>query len=590
MRKIKNKDRSLLINAALGKAECDLTITNGNLLNVFTGEIYPVEIDILDGFIVRVREESQKQIGTSKTYFNAEGAYLIPGFIDTHMHVESTMMIPENLSRAIVPWGTTTICTDPHEIGNVMGIDGVKFMLESSKKSALRQYVLAPSSVPSVPGKESTGACFLAKEVGEMLDMDEVIGIAEIMDYVGVINDSERMHTIIDEGIKRNVFLQGHSPRVNGEQLSAYLLGGPRSDHESTTAEEAREKLRNGMFVDLRQSSLSKSIEFLVEGIKDMPWKDHVSICTDDVHSKDILTIGHINNVVKMAVECGIDEKEAIKMATLNAAREYGFNDLGAIAPGYIADIQVVSDLKGSKPNYVFIEGQLVADHGKYLGSDINDAAYDLPNTVNIPQITSADCFGLKVPEGYDKDTIVVNVMTPVEGNKKFHYLVATELPVVNGQVDISNDPDLIYVSCINRYGSGDVTTAIYRDFGLKEGALGSTISHDSHNLTICYFNNEDGYKVAKALQECGGGICILKDKETTTLQLPVAGLMSQKSCEDIAEEIDRVQAVLDTISSRPITLMVCAIIALPVKPAIVITDKGLVDGTNQEFVDIFKL
>ena len=365
MRTRKAKDRSRLIQAAMGQIPCDLTIGNVQFFNVITGEIYPASVDILDGFVVLVREEGQEAVLPSKSYYDGQGRYLIPGYIDTHMHIESTMMIPENLARAILPWGTTTICTDPHEIGNVMGLDGVRFMLENAKKSKLRQYVLAPSCVPSLPGMENAGAEFLAREVGELLDMDDVIGIAEIMDYVGVIHDSERMHTIIDEGLRRGMFLQGHAPYCFGRELAAYRIGGPVSDHESVNADEVRAKLRAGMHINLRASSLIDNLSFLVDGCKDQPWRDFVSICTDDVHAKDLLTVGHINNVVRKAVASGLDGREVVKMATFNAAREYGFDDLGAIAPGYIADIQLVDALDGSRPKAVFTEGVLVAEDCK---------------------------------------------------------------------------------------------------------------------------------------------------------------------------------------------------------------------------------
>ena len=216
MRVSEKADRSRLIQAAMQEIPCDLTIQNVKLVNVITGEIYPASVDILDGHIVRVREEGQETTQPSREVYDGHGAYLMPGFIDAHMHVESTMMIPENFARAVVPWGTTTVCTDPHEIGNVCGIPGVKFMLESGRQTALRHLVLAPSCVPSVPGLESTGASFGAKEIAELLDTDDVVGIAEIMDYVGVYKDAPRMHSIIDEGIKRGMFLQGHAPRATG--------------------------------------------------------------------------------------------------------------------------------------------------------------------------------------------------------------------------------------------------------------------------------------------------------------------------------------------------------------------------------------
>lgn len=588
MRVIKTKDRSKLIQAAMGKIPCDLTIGNVQFLNVITGEIYPASVDILDGFVVLVREEGQEPALPAKKYYDGCGRYLIPGFIDTHVHVESTMMIPENLSRAILPWGTTTICTDPHEIGNVMGVEGVEFMLDNAKKSKLRQYVLAPSCVPSVPGLENAGAEFGAAEIGRLLDMDNVVGIAEIMDYVGVINDTERMHSIIEEGVKRGMFLQGHAPYCTGKELAAYLIGGPVSDHESVSEDEVRAKLRAGMHINLRASSLIDSLSFLVDGCKDMPWRDFVSVCTDDVHAKDLLTVGHINKVVGKAIAAGLDGKEVIKLATLNAAREYGFADLGAIAPGYIADIQLVDALDGSRPKAVFVEGELVAEDGKYLGSDSMGEAYDLPNTVNIPQLSGSDSFRLRVPEGHSGSTVTVNVMTPVPGSRILRHVVPTELPVKDGAVDISGDASLCFVCCANRYGLGSKTIAVYRNFGLLTGALASTISHDSHNLTVCYRSADDAWLAAETLRNCGGGVCAANNGSETHIELPAAGLMSQKPCAEVAQDIAEVQKAVDVISGGALTLLASAIIALPVLPSVVITDMGLVDGTTQSFVPVF--
>lgn len=588
MRTRKAKDRSRLIQAAMGQIPCDLTIGNVQFFNVITGEIYPASVDILDGFVVLVREEGQEAVLPSKAYYDGQGRYLIPGYIDTHMHIESTMMIPENLARAILPWGTTTICTDPHEIGNVMGLDGVRFMLANAKKSRLRQYVLAPSCVPAVPGMENAGAEFLAKEVGELLDMDDVIGIAEIMDYVGVIQDSERMRTIIDEGLRRGVFLQGHAPYCFGRELAAYRIGGPVSDHESVNADEVRAKLRAGMHINLRASSLIDNLSFLVDGCKDQPWRDFVSVCTDDVHAKDLLTVGHINNVVRKAVASGIDGREVVKMATFNAAREYGFDDLGAIAPGYIADIQLVDALDGSRPKAVFTEGVLVAEDGKYLGGDCKTADYDLPNTVNMPQITGPASFELRVPEGYTGDTIRVNVMVSEDGNRILRHVEPVELPVRDGVVDISGDPTLVFVCCANRYGLGGKTIAVYRDFGLRSGALASTISHDSHNFTVSYHDPKDAFRAAEILRACGGGICVIDGERETHIALPAAGLMSQKPCAEVADEIAAVQSALDVISDGQLTLLATAVMALPVLPSVVITDMGLVNGANQTFVPVF--
>lgn len=589
MRTNKAKNRSRLIQAANGLIPCDLTIQNVQFFNVFTGEIYPAEVDILDGFVVRVREKGTEALMESKSLYDGNNNYLIPGFIDTHMHVESTMMIPENLSRAILPWGTTTICTDPHEIGNVLGIDGVKYMLENAKKSALRQYVLAPSCVPAVPGLESTGASFGAKEVGELLDMDDVVGIAEIMDFVGVIMDNERMHSIVDEGMKRGMYLQGHSPFITGKDVAAYRLGGPVSCHESATAAEVQEKLRAGFHINLRASSIVDNLSTLIDGCRNHPWRDFVSICTDDVHAHDLLSTGHINRVVRKAIESGLDAREVIKMATLNAAREYKFDDLGAIAPGYIADIQLVKELDGTCPEAVFVEGKLIAEKGKYLGEDQYDDSLTFSNTMNLPQITSSDDLRMVVPQGYEKETIAVNVIVPTDFNPVLKTTEVMELPVRDGAVDISDYPELAFYLVANRFGTGDTTIAVYKHLGLKEGAFASTVSHDSHNFTVVYRDIESAYKTVETLRECGGGMCVANGEIKATLPLEVAGLMSNKTCEEIAEVINTTQSELAKISEG-MALLSTSILALTALPCIITTDKGVINGLTQSFVPVFDI
>lgn len=588
MRTIKQKNMSLLKRAALGEIPSDLTIKNVKLFNVFTGEIYPVEVDVCDGFVVRVREEGQSQKITSMSYYDGIGNYLVPGFIDTHVHVESTMMIPENLSRAILPWGTTTICTDPHEIASVMGIDGVNFMLDNARNSKLRQYVLAPSCIPAVVGLEETGAAFTSKEVAELLDTDDVVGIAEIMDYVNVIKDEKRMHDIVEEGRKRNMFLQGHCPHLMDEGLAAYLVGGPKSCHESARSEEVKQKIRNGMHINLRSSSLGDGSKAIAQGLKGNEYYDYVSICTDDVHAKDLLTVGHINHVIEKYIEAGLDGKALYRMATLNAAREYGFNDLGAIAPGYIADMQIISGFDGSCPKAVFVEGQLVAEDGKYIAKDQYKEILDFPNTVNIPQLTTVDDFRLYAPKGYSKNTIMVNVMVSHPVFKGLRHVEPMELPLKDGCVDISNDNSLVYVCNANRYGTGNKTIAIYKDFGLNQGALASTIAHDSHNMNIVYKKPEDGLICATELKKCAGGICIVKDGKANLIELPIAGLMSAKPAKEISEQIEEVQKILATIAEKDLHVLSTAVMSLTVIPGVVISDLGLVDGNTQRFVSVF--
>ncbi|MBR1759425.1 MAG: adenine deaminase [Lachnospiraceae bacterium] len=588
MRVSEKADRSRLIQAALQKIPCDFTITNVKLVNTITAEVYPASVDVLDGHVVRVREEGQETSLPAKKILDGEGRYLVPGFIDAHMHVESSMMIPENFGRQAVTWGTTTVCTDPHEIGNVMGIPGVEFMLESGRQCAIRHYVLAPSSVPAVPGLESTGAAFFAKEIGELLDKDDVVGIAEIMDYVGVIQDSERMHKIIDEGYKRNLLLQGHAPSVTGADLAAYRIGGPCTDHESNTADEVREKLRNGIHINLRASSIVDNLGDLVDGLEGMRAYDFVSFCTDDVHAKDLLENGHINAVVAKAIAHGLNPVDAVKMATLNCAREYGFDDLGALAPGYIADMQLVDDLTFTKkPKAVWVRGELVSENGVYVAKDPEAKQYHFPNTVNMDQIRGPEDLKLHAPEGCG-DTVKTLIMEPVTAGivMKGTY---EELPVVDGCVSIEGRDDLQFVCIANRYGTGDISIVVYRGFGLQEGALASTVSHDSHNFTVIYKNVEDAYVCVEALKASGGGMCAANQgKLLYTLPFPVAGLMSLLPCEELAPEIEKMENAMFAICPNSSSLLMVAVLALPVRPGIIITDKGIVNGDTQTFVSVF--
>lgn len=586
--KTQNKDRSRLIAAAMQKIPCDLTIKNIRLVNVLTGEIYPAEVDIIDGTVVRVREEGETTALESKSVYDGEGNFLIPGYIDTHIHIESSMMIPENFGRAVVTWGTTTVCTDPHEIGNVMGIDGIKFMLENGRKTAVRHYVLAPSCVPAVPELESSGAEFTAEEIGQILDMDDVIGIAEIMDFVGIYNDNDRMHKIVDEGIKRDVFLQGHSPRVSGKELAAYIIGGPKSDHEGTDAKEIREKLRNGMHVNLRSSSIIDALQGQVDGISGQLWHDNVSICSDDIHAKDLLTSGNINSVIRKLVKKGVNPVEAIKMGTLNAAKEYKFDDLGAIAPGYAADMQIVESLDGEKPKAVFIVGQLVAENGKYVADDDYTPVEKPANTVNMPQINGPDDFILKAPENCGEKTNI-RILTREGGNAAIKQGKVVELPVKDGAISLEGEEGMQFVCVANRYGSGSKNVAVMDCFDLKYGAMATTISHDSHNFTVFYKDIESAWACAEYMKKNGGGMCAAKDgKVIGALNLPVAGLMSLKDCESLSAEIEDMENVLKGMCGEDFSLLMLVVFSLPVLPGLTLTDKGMIDGLTQTFVDMF--
>lgn len=585
MRQSEIMDRQRLIQAALGRIPCDLTICNVRLVNVLTGEIYPAHVDILDGAIARVREGSAPQSFSARQVLDGGGRYLLPGYIDTHMHVESTMLLPQMAARAIVPWGTTTICTDPHEIANVMGEKGVAFMLANGRRAALRQYVLAPSCVPAVPGLETAGASFDREEISRLLDSLDVVGVAELMDFMGVISGSSRMNGIMEEGHRRGVLLQGHAPQVGGDALAAYRIGGPATDHESATAQEIREKLRQGMRINLRASSIVDCLDELVHGLDGMQFLDRVSICTDDVHAGDLLSKGHVNAIVARLIEGGMPPVQAIRLATLNAAQEYGFDDLGAIAPGYMADMQLVDRLDGGCPYAVFIRGKMVAREGRYLPEDGSDRVDECPdNTMQVKNISGPQDF--LVPAEGARDHAQVLVMGR-NGQGLCRSGTWMELPVKDGFLSLEEHPELQFVSVVNRYGSGRKTVAVTRDFGLTEGAIASTVSHDSHNLTIVYRDPASAWACVQALCQTGGGLCAARDGRCiSVLPLPVAGLMSLESCETLAPGIRQVEQAMQSLCHKPFSLLDISVYTLPAVPGLVLTDLGLVDSMQQTFVE----
>ena len=586
--RVKN-NRKELIKAALGLVECDLAIKNAQLLNVFTGEIYPATVFVYDGAIAHVEYRNLEEgLDKVKNVVDAEGKYLIPGLIDAHMHVESSMLTPRNFAKVSIPSGTTTIVMDPHEIGNVYGVEGVKYMHDSGEGLPQRQFVDIPSCVPAVPECENAGAEFFAKEIEELAELKRVIGLAEVMDYIGVINQEDRMADIIHAAERKGLYLQGHAPFVSGRNLSAYLIGGPVTDHESRTGEEAIEKLRSGMYIDSRESSITHNVKDIWEGVKHCKFFDHYCLCTDDREADDLLHEGHINYVVNAAIKYGMDPVTAIKSATLNTAREINVTDLGAIAPGYVADMLLVEDLSNIHPTHVFFEGKLVAQDGKLL-QPIEDKEYEIEtrNSVQLKEL-SLDDFHVDTP--VENGKVNVNVMVYPNLELSSTYVEKTEFEVKDGSIVLPND-DYKFVIVLNRYGKGTIGKGIVKGFGTKKGALASTVSHDSHNLTVVYDNERDALLVANTLKECGGGMCAAYNGTVlSTLPLPLAGLMSLKSAEELSVVSQKMkQAIVElglTDMENPLLRIVT--LALPVIPEVKMSDLGLVDVLTKKIVPFY--
>lgn len=430
------------MEAALGKRPFDLVIKNVKILNCFTSEIYPGEIGIYGGFISHINSDPDNVSEVvdkmeSKVVFNGKGMFIIPGFIDPQMHIESSMMTPRNFAKAVIPLGTTTLVTDPHEVANVMGLEAVEYMLKSSDDLPMRQFILAPSCVPPLPGLESSGACFTEKEISEILNWERVVGLGEVMDCVGVISNSQRITSILDTAIKKDAFLQGHAPKFTGRNLSAYLCGGPNSDHEVTIGQEAREKLRLGMHVDARESSISWNVEEIVSSIKDFPVvPPNLTLCTDDREPEDILKQGHMNYVVRKAIESGINPIETVKCATINVAKEIGIENLGAIAPGFVADLVLVSSLEELKAAAVFFQGKLVAQDEILVAEvPIKEFSVEKINTIDIKFPLNVDIFKIEAP--IHSGNILSRVISYPSLNSNITEFTIEDLPVNNGFLDI---------------------------------------------------------------------------------------------------------------------------------------------------------
>ncbi len=578
MKAIENRDYSRLIAAATQKIPCDLTITNVKLVNVLTGEIYPASVDVKDGVIVHV-QPGERCDSNSKRVYDGKGRYLLPGFVEIHMHVESSMLTPENFGREAILHGTTTVMVDPHEIGNVSGMDGIAFMIENARKSPVRQFNLASSCIPADSEFETVPYPVRAAEMGKMLDMDGVVGVAEVMDSNAVIEDKPFMREILDEGRKRGVVMQGHAPGVSGRAMSAYRLSGIMNTHTVMSAADVRECMRIGMHANMQSSSLSTmfGLRDMLRGTEGMRYQDFLSVCTDDVHAKDMQNNGHINAILKQMLALGTDPMDAIRCCTYNPGRETGFEDIGAIAPGFAADMQLVDALDGRDPQAVFVGGEMMVEDGVLtLPAAEPFAVVPFGDTVDLHEITAQDC-ELRVPE-QDAEIAVVECAS---GNRLTFGLSWQKLPWKDGHVDLTTCPDYCYVTVFNRFGRETKCVAVYHEFGLKQGAMATTISHDCHNIIVAYRDARDAAVAVNRLRETGGGIVAVKEGQVIgEVQLPVAGLMSVLPCKELVERLDVLAERLKELwSEETPSLLKLSLLALTVMPGMAMTDTCLVDG-----------
>lgn len=589
MIKFEPKNKKMLLKCAMGEIPADLCITNIRLVNVLTGEIYPADVYVYDKFIAHVEIDHVGQNIDAKEIVDGNGEYLIPGLIDSHVHIESSMLTPRNFAKCVINHGTTTVVTDPHEITNVFGKEAVYYMHESSKNLPMRQLIDIPSCVPAVPGLENAGGEIVASDIKELAQLERVIGLAEVMDYIGVVNGDDRMLDIIDAAKECGLYLQGHAPFVTGRTLSAYCIGGARTCHESRTEYEFLEKLRVGMSVDVRESSISLNARESVLGTQGIKFYDNYCACTDDRESDDLLHIGHLNTTVRKMIATGMDAITAIKSATYNTARQIKIDNLGAIAPGYIADMVIVSSLSQLDPSKVFFEGELVSKDGQ-LVKEIEDMTFDIENrnSVNL-EMPSLDIFKYKAP--IENGTVKVNVMTYHGMISAATHTVVEELPVVDGYLDISHDKDLKFITVLNRYGNGTIGYGVTRGFGTSKGAIASTVSHDSHNLTVVYDTAKNALIAAEELIAIQGGMAIVnEEKLLASLPLQVGGLMSVHTAQEVAKQSQAMKNALLELElvNKDNPLLRIVTCALPVIPDCKMSDLGLVNVLKKELIPLY--
>lgn len=560
------------ISIAVEKEKAELVIKNANIVNVFTKEIVKGDIAISMGQVVGIGTYSGiKEI-------DAKDKYVCPGLIDSHVHIESTMVTPSEFARAVLPYGTTTIIADPHEIANVCGINGINFMLNESKEVPLNTYFMMPSCVPSTPF-ENNGADLTVELMEPFVSNDRILGLGEVMDYPSVINGNEEMLRKIN--LFDNKIIDGHSPHLSGKELNAYRSAGIITNHECSTPEDVIEHLRLGMYVQIREGSAAKNLENIVKGLLQNKMEFNRCIfCTDDKHLEDIRKDGHISYNIKKAIACGVDPIEAICMATINTAQCYRLKRLGAIAPGYLADLIILNSIEEFSVDKVLCAGEIVYEN-QGLIVDICNKVEDrnVFNTVRIPDINIED---LKIE--LDNNIATVIGLTSNELITKKETL---EVTVKNGK--FSADEYFSKVAVIERHkATKNIGLGIVSNFNIKNGAIASTVAHDSHNLIVIGDNDEDMLLAIEELKRVNGGYTVIsKGKIMGTLELPVAGLMSDNNANYVENTLKKMieEAHKLGINNKIDPFITLSFLSLPVIPEIRITDQGLFDVTQFRFI-----
>ncbi len=575
-------DYSRLLRVAKGDELADLVIRNATLVNVLTRDVHPATIGICEDTIAYVTDPDDGRC-EGRQVVDATGMWVAPGLIDSHMHIESTHVTPEHFANAVLPHGGTTVAQDPHEMANVLGIEGVDYMRRASRRLPLRVLTLVPTCVPAVPELETSGACFTAEEVEALLDDPDTIGLAEVMDYWGVIRQSPRISEIVKVGRQRGVILTGHIRGLGGRELNTYLAAGIDSDHERLTPEGILARSRLGMTVEICCSMHRDNVAEAVASWRQRGHLEEIVFVTDDIPPHELVQEGHLDRGVRKAIALGMSPVDALRAATLIPARRLRRYDLGAVAPGRTADLLVLSDLRSFKVHMTITAGTIVAQYGAMIQPAESQCP---PPEATLASIhlapPTADGFAVR-GTGHQ---VLASILT-----QRGRGLESRLLPLSGGMLSWEQDPDLALATVWHRHGHNDNRNAVLiSGTGLRSGALATTYAHDCHNLVIVGRSASDMALAARTLIEVGGGYVAVSDGHVLALAaLPVAGILAQRPVPELAQDF---QAFIEAaaglgVTENPIGLVTS--LPLPVVPSFRPTDVGLVDVERQTIIPAFE-
>ena len=563
-----------IIKAAHGDRPVDLLLTNARVVNVLTGEIIPQAVAISDGILVGFGQYKAKAV------LDLNNRFVAPGFIDSHVHIESAMTCTSEFARAIAVHGTTTVAADPHEIANVLGSDGIAYMLQSAEEQPINIYFTLPSCVPATD-METAGARLTAGDLAPFFKHERIVALAEMMNYPGVIFCDPDVLAKINTAKQHRKPVDGHAPGLDGQALYAYIAAGVQSDHECTTAQEAREKLAAGMHIMIRQGTGAKNLQALLGAVNERTAR-RMMWCTDDRHPHDLISEGHIDSIVREAIQSGLDPILAIQMATINPAEYFRLDHLGAIAPGRHADLVVFSDIQNPLIEQVYCRGILTAENGKILPQIQAPTSAAIAPSMHV-DLQKVD-FSIAAEK---KDMRVIEIIADQLITRE-----RIEQPAVKNRQSVS-DParDLLKIAVVERHrGTGNIGKGFVKGFGLKHGALASSVAHDSHNIIIVGTTDADMRAALQAVVEMGGGLAAVSNQKVLArLALPLAGLMSCEPVTRVRLQLDRLIKIAQEMGSvLTDPFMTLSFLALPVIPDLKLTDKGLIDVNKFEVVSLF--